>query len=82
LTVLLDIKAESAADRLQRRYHRPQQEAESADFLGSVRSTYLELAKRCDTPIATLDADRPVEFVHHEIRALVEPLIAALRPPV
>jgi dTMP kinase len=73
LTIVLDMPARAAADRLQRPLDR--MELQGAAFHQRVREGFLAEAARCPERIVVLDAARPVEEVQEEIRRQTQRLL-------
>jgi dTMP kinase len=73
LTIVLDMPARAAADRLQRPLDR--MELQGAAFHQRVREGFLAEATRCPERIVVLDAARPVEEVQEEIRRQTQRLL-------
>jgi dTMP kinase len=73
LTFVLDLSPEAAARRMNRQLDR--MESQGDDFRHRLREGFrLEAARRQDK-ILLIDADRPVEVVHSEIRQAAERLL-------
>jgi len=66
LTVVLDLPAEAAAERLDGQLDR--MERQGAEFHGRVREGFLAEAARWPDRIVVIDAARPIERVQEEIR--------------
>ena len=71
LTILLDVSAETAAQRIYKREENPPSEAEF-EYLRQVRQRYQEAA-RLDPRITVIDAERDVDAVYNDvIKAILE----------
>jgi len=74
LVVVLDLGPEPALRRSEHPADRL--ESEPLAFHESVRQAFLDLADRDRDRYLVLDADRPPEHVHADVRAAVQPLLA------
>ena len=70
LTIVLDMSAEAAAARLDRKLDRIEQEGEA--FHTRVRDGFLAEAAQYEGRLEIIDADRPIEEVQADIRKAVE----------
>jgi len=73
LVFVLDMPAERAAGRIQRRPDR--MEAQGLDYLEKVRQGFLTEARRLPQQIVVLDADRPAATIHADVLREVERLL-------
>lgn len=74
LTIVLDMPAEAAAKRLNRKLDRMEQQGLA--FHARVREGFLAEAARQPERIAVVNADQAIEAVHADIRRLIEPRLA------
>lgn len=72
LTLLLDLPVRSGLERVDKRGESDRFETEKLDFFNSVRTTYLQLAEAESERIVVLDADRDIESIQTDIRAVLE----------
>jgi len=70
LTFVLDMPAAKAACRIQRQ--RDRMEAQGLDYLERVRQGFLLEAARQPQQVIVIDADRPAELVHADVRRAAE----------
>jgi dTMP kinase len=71
---LLDMAPEAADQRMDRALDR--MERQGTDYRRRLRDGFLAEAARPDSGIHVIDADRPIEAVHAEIRAIAESLLS------
>jgi dTMP kinase len=81
LTIVLDLEPERALARAQgrdtrRRSRHDRFEQQSLAFHKRVRAGYLALARSAPGRIKLLRADQSIDTLQHQIRALIEPLLA------
>lgn len=69
LTVVLDMPVEGAARRIERKLDRMEEQGE--EFRARLRQGFLAEAARRPRNIAVVDADRPIDAVQADIRAVV-----------
>ncbi len=75
LTLLLDAPVEVGLQRISEREH-DRFEKEHIDFFERVRNTYLEIADRAPQRVRTIDADRPVDVVSHDLLSVLREFMA------
>lgn len=76
LTIILDLPAEVASQRIQR--ERDRMESRGEDYFQRVRSGFLLEARRWPRGVAVIDANRAAETIQSEIRRVLEPLLAEI----
>lgn len=72
ITIVLDVDASTASDRLQKPRRADRMEQEPAEFYEAVRTAYRELAKRESERVILIDGTKPVDEVDNEIWQLVQ----------
>jgi dTMP kinase len=75
LTIILDLPAEVARQRIQRDLDR--MESRGSDYFSRVREGFLQEAKRWPRGVSVVDANRPAEEIELEIRGLLKKLLPA-----
>lgn len=77
LTIILDLPAEVARQRIQRDLDR--MESRGADYFSRVREGFILEAKRWPRGVSVVDANRPAEEIELEIRSLLAKLLPAVK---
>jgi dTMP kinase len=73
LTIILDLPAEVASQRIQR--ERDRMESRGADYFQRVREGFLLESRRWPRGVAVVDANRSAEAIQTEIQQLITPLL-------
>lgn len=78
LVIVLDIREETALERMQRRHRgRDRYERSDMDFFARARRYYLDQAAREPERYRVVNAERPVDAVHEELLEIMQALLDA-----
>jgi len=77
LTIILDVEPSIGLGRKRSQRTGPLDKFENVAFLEGVRRTFLSRAR--ERGFVIIDASRPIQEVHRQIRKIVEPLLARLK---
>ena len=69
LTIVLDVDTETAAGRMDRALDRMEQKGR--EYHAKVREGFLTLARMHPAHVRVVDATRPIETVHDDVRKMV-----------
>jgi len=77
LTIVLDVDPSLGLKRKRKQGTGPLDKFENVSFLGRVRRTFLARARRKGYPI--IDASKPIQEVHSQIRIAIKPFLTRLK---